>query len=611
MTLSSIAIRLHLITIGAAVAIGILVASMYALETFHAADARMVEPRAAVDAATAIASTYAREEASGRLSRADAQKAAAAAIATIRHGANETVWVTDAHPSMIVDPARPDLNGTDLANVTDPSGKRLYVDIAAAAQTGKSGPIAFARSPRDGTAAGRLAYVQWFQPWGWVVAAEASTANLPPEAAALPAALPIIAVMGILAVAGLVWWLGRGIVRSTQALSVVAKQLADGNFTDEPAGMTAADEMGDLARAMELFRRRALERFRVVRSAQEERAARDRRQAAMDQMTKDFGVVISTLLLRLAQTAEKLPATAREIADLTFRSRETTVKASGGAAVASGALAKAGLATVTLANGIEHIGRHAAETTAAARNAAAQAAEAQALIYEITRRVEPVETAVGADNHENFDPGDTLRENAARAAAALRAMDSALATLDSAPEAISALCIRQAATVRGFASGVQGVARAGGDTASALAEIETIADRIRLINRALLADAEEVGQVAGTLRGEAEQFFKVVARSDQDRRRFERMPGHGAIVTLAAADGKPIEARLENISRGGASLRAPFDAEIGELVTISMTRSKNPIAARIVRCVDGVVGLAFRLDDQTMAEVDAAIDTLA
>lgn len=612
MKLSSIAIRLHLTTLVAIATIGLLLASIAGTQFFHDAGGGPIEQRAAVDAATAIASAYAREEAAGHLTRADAQKAAIAAIGTIRHGANETVWVTDASPRMIADPAHPQLNGTDLTNTRDPSGKQIHVAMAAAARGGKAGSFPFTRvQPGTGEASPRQAYVQWFQPWGWVVAADTAAIDPPEESGGVPAYLLAIAVAGIVAIAGLTTWLARGMVRGTKSLITLARQLAEGDFSAETVSVGRRDEIGELAQAMELFRRRSLERFRVVRAAQEERLAKERRQAATDQVIKDFGVVISTLLLRLAHTAGKLPAAANEIASLTHDSRQATTRTAAEAAAASGMLAKAGLATVALANGIDRIGVHAAETTAAARIAATQAAEARARVHELAQAFAHAESGPGGLALEERDTDDGLRGVAARAAMALREIDSALATLDAAPEAIAALSLRHTATVRDFAAGVQAVARAGDRTAAALTDIENIADRTRLVNRTLLTDAGEVGRVATMLRDEAEQFFRVIGETGQSQRRFERVPGHGAIVTLAAPGAGSVEARLENISRGGASLRARFNGQAGEAVSLLLPQVRQPVAARIVRCAEETVAVAFSLDDKTMELVGKAIEGLA
>ena len=220
-------------------------------------------------------------------------------------------------------------------------------------------------------------------------------------------------------------------------------------------------------------------------------------------------------------------------------------------------------------------------------------------------------TAGGTRGGVSGEATDDVRDAATRAAAALRRMDAALATLDAAPEAIAALSSRHTATVRGFAAGVQAVARASDQMAKALAGLESIADRTRMVNRGLLADALTVGRVATTLHDEAQQFFKVIGETDQSRRRFDRVPGHGAIAILAAPGVESVEARLDNISRGGASLRARFIGQTGDEVSVLLPQTRQPVAARIIRCGEDTVAVAFALDDKTMAIVGQAVEALA
>ena len=57
------------------------------------------------------------------LSRQDAQAAAVARIQSLRYGddGKDYFWISDLHPRMIVHPYRPELNGQDLSDYSDPA----------------------------------------------------------------------------------------------------------------------------------------------------------------------------------------------------------------------------------------------------------------------------------------------------------------------------------------------------------------------------------------------------------------------------------------------------------------------------------------------------------
>ena len=52
-------------------------------------------------------------------------------IKTLRYGEEnkDYFWITDESPIMIVHPYRPELDGTDLNNYSDPDGKKLFVEF--------------------------------------------------------------------------------------------------------------------------------------------------------------------------------------------------------------------------------------------------------------------------------------------------------------------------------------------------------------------------------------------------------------------------------------------------------------------------------------------------
>lgn len=49
------------------------------------------------------------------------------------------VWINDLHPRMIIHPMKPNLNGVDLSEETDPNGKFLFKEFAEAGKKTPSG----------------------------------------------------------------------------------------------------------------------------------------------------------------------------------------------------------------------------------------------------------------------------------------------------------------------------------------------------------------------------------------------------------------------------------------------------------------------------------------
>lgn len=114
-----------------------------------------------------------RREQDGTMTRAAAQQAAIARIREMRYGADrkDYFWISDLAPRMVMHPYRPDLDGTDLANYSDPAGKRLFVEFADMVRRHGSGYLDYLWQwmDDDRRVVPKLSFVKGFMPWGWVV----------------------------------------------------------------------------------------------------------------------------------------------------------------------------------------------------------------------------------------------------------------------------------------------------------------------------------------------------------------------------------------------------------------------------------------------------------
>jgi methyl-accepting chemotaxis protein len=109
-------------------------------------------------------------ETEGKISRIEAQRQALAAIRLMRYEGSNYFWINDDHPTMIMHPMKPELDGTDLTSLKDPSGKAVFVEFVKAAQVSDGGYVHYLW-PKPGKAepVAKLSFVKRFAPWGWVI----------------------------------------------------------------------------------------------------------------------------------------------------------------------------------------------------------------------------------------------------------------------------------------------------------------------------------------------------------------------------------------------------------------------------------------------------------
>jgi methyl-accepting chemotaxis protein len=128
------------------------------------------QTKAVVELAYAVAAEQYAMESTGKISHQDAQAKAMNTIGTMRYGNGGYLWINDLQPAMVMHPIRPDLNGKDLTNYQDPTGKRIFVEFARVAGSQGSGYVDYVwPKPGNSTPVRKISYVKEFAPWGWVI----------------------------------------------------------------------------------------------------------------------------------------------------------------------------------------------------------------------------------------------------------------------------------------------------------------------------------------------------------------------------------------------------------------------------------------------------------
>lgn len=129
--------------------------------------------RELIKTADSILHYYEAQVRSGVLTTPTAQEKALSLIRSLRYGpeAKDYFWINDMQPAMVMHPYRPDLEGRDLSNFTDPAGKQLFVSFVDLVKKNSAGfePYLWQWQDQPDKIAAKLSYVSGFQPWGWII----------------------------------------------------------------------------------------------------------------------------------------------------------------------------------------------------------------------------------------------------------------------------------------------------------------------------------------------------------------------------------------------------------------------------------------------------------
>jgi methyl-accepting chemotaxis protein len=123
-----------------------------------------------LDIAYTLVEAYAHKVDNREMTTAEAQKNAIVIIKQLRYRDNDYFWINDLEPKMVMHPNFPDLDGKNLANDVDPTGKHLFVEMVNIVKERGEGFVNY-MWPKPGTtqAVAKLSYVKLFKPWGWII----------------------------------------------------------------------------------------------------------------------------------------------------------------------------------------------------------------------------------------------------------------------------------------------------------------------------------------------------------------------------------------------------------------------------------------------------------
>jgi methyl-accepting chemotaxis protein len=113
---------------------------------------------------------YEKEAIEGRMTHEAAQDAAKNAIKNLRYNTDEYFFILDTDIRGVMHPIKPKLDNTDLSEIKDPNGKKLFVEFARVAKESGEGYVDYMwAKPNTETPLPKLSYVRHFKQWGWII----------------------------------------------------------------------------------------------------------------------------------------------------------------------------------------------------------------------------------------------------------------------------------------------------------------------------------------------------------------------------------------------------------------------------------------------------------
>ena len=246
--------------------------------------------------------------------------------------------------------------------------------------------------------------------WNMASAADSAGRDAAPAAAELMGSVGAIGHQAVTlnVVSAILWLMVGGAIDGMIALSILRPlkrttaamtALAGGDIQVEADGGQRQDEIGDIARAVGIFKAREIERRQLEELSKERLASREARQQRVEGLTRRFDEMVSNLLTAVAAEAVTMTELSKAMTGNAMTSQQRSAAVSQASQQADVNVRKIADANARTLTSIQEIGGHAAQSAALASQAVRTVGTASAMIENLavsSVRIGEVTTLISA-----------------------------------------------------------------------------------------------------------------------------------------------------------------------------------------------------------------------
>ncbi len=364
----------------------------------------------------------------------------------------------------------------------------------------------------------------------------ANEARVSAEAATLQLVIGII--VSVIILCGIVALvLGRSMTRQIGGITASMRELAAGDTLIEVPSTDAKDELGEMARAVLVFRDNAIERERLAAEQIAEVEARNRRSAAVDQLIRGFEDAAGKSLQALRGASGELDGASDQLDTSSGAVTSEATGATDAMEQAAASVASAAAAAEELSASIAEIAGQASKSTEVAGTAVAEAertAQTMGSLAQAATRIGEVVNLIQAIAGQT----NLLALNATIEAARAGEAGKGFAVVAS---EVKNLAAQTAKATEEIASQIGAIQEASGDAVDAIDKVSTVIGEMLQIAASVAAAVEEQNAAVSTI---AEAVNRA---SDETRGGAEAMSRVGGTAQSAretASDVRSLSGRL-------------------------------------------------------------------
>jgi len=385
----SIAVKLAAMTIIGAICMALVATTVLLIARSQLVTERTEKAHAIVDAVWQLADGYQQMAASGKITEEEARKKFFEAANNVWYE-NHTnyVYIYDYETGICVsNPGVATLLGKDMRGVKDANGlpfAQILLDIARQGQG--SLRYTFLRSATDPTPLDKVAFTRGFAPWHLMI----GTATYLSEVDAtfwsmVRTASVLIAVLMLISI-GVAWLITRSVVKPLSGLKERMASLSAGELEAPVIHADRSDEIGEMARTVQVFRDAMKETSRLrEQQAETEHGQAERRKADMNRLADQFESEVGQIINLVSTAAGQLESSSTSLSQTADTVEQISQQASHASSEATANVHSVAAASEELSSSVSEISRQVSASARIASEAVDQAQKTDARISQLSQ----------------------------------------------------------------------------------------------------------------------------------------------------------------------------------------------------------------------------------
>jgi len=535
----SIAAKLSGMAIAGACFMALIAVTVLSIARTELVAERTEKAHAMVDAVWQMADTFKKAAEAGEMSDAEAKARLFAASGAIRwEGLTNYVFMIDTETGInIMNSGNPGLLGKDLRGFKDASGFPFFVAMIDIAKRAGEGTVryVFPRGNVDKTPLDKVAYVRGFAPWNLtVVSAEYMTDVDETFWKMTRTAGAVIGILMLLSIA-IAWAITRSIIKPLSVLKLRMMALSTGALDVADADTDRPDEIGEMARTVQVFKTAMIESDRLRTEQLESGVSEQRRRKAdMIKLADSFEGAVGEIIEAVSSASTELEASASTLTATATRTQQLTTMVASASEEASTNVQSVASATEELTSSVNEISRQVQESARMANEAVDQARKTNDRVSELSKAAARIGDVVDLINNI---AGQTnlLALNATIEAARAGEAGRGFAVVASEVKALAEQTAKATGEIGQQISGIQAATQ---ESVGAIKEISGTIEKLSEISATIASAVEEQGAATQEISRnvqQAAQGTQQVSSNIADVQRGASETGSASSQVLSAA----------------------------------------------------------------------------